>query len=451
MSKRIKTVTAGQESIDAALALENEQSVVAPQALHADSPESGDATLVSGSSNGVGGRGDIDQNSRGEDGDATLADESVFAISLGDGDDIFTFDFPVNTNFEVDANGGNDQISAMGGRNVYLYGGLGNDSLHVVNNGIGIKSLDGGVGDDVLIVEGVGTATLTGGDGSDSLNGGDGNDQLDGGAGADTLAGGDGYDIAGYWGATAGVSIDLTKASSTWTGDAQGDAFTSIEAIFLTNFADTFRGDANANTVFGGSGNDQIFGGGGNDSLIGEDGNDTIQGGEGNDVVYGDSFDDFAGDDYLQGNAGDDVLFGDLGNDRIVGGTGNDTVVGGLGGDYLAGNEGADIFQYTAVNESQAIATNGVNQLDQIADFTQGQDKIDLSAIDANRTLAGNQAFVFIADPAHYTGNWTGVVWQTTAANGIVTINVSIDGDADAEMQIYMSHPYQLTANDFIL
>jgi hypothetical protein len=42
-------------------------------------------------------------------------------------------------------------------------------------------------------------------------------------------------------------------------------------------------------------------------------------------------------------------------------------------------------------------------------------------------------------------------VWQTTAANGIVTINVSIDGDADAEMQIYMSHPYQFTANDFIL
>jgi len=42
-------------------------------------------------------------------------------------------------------------------------------------------------------------------------------------------------------------------------------------------------------------------------------------------------------------------------------------------------------------------------------------------------------------------------VWQTTAANGIVTINVSIDGDADAEMQIYMSHPYQLTASDFFL
>ena len=108
MPKRINTITAGQGSIEAALALENEQSVVAPQALHADFPESGDATL---------------------------ADEDVIAISLGDGDDILTFDFPVTANFEVDANGGNDQINVSGGRNVHLNGGLGNDRLHLFNNG----------------------------------------------------------------------------------------------------------------------------------------------------------------------------------------------------------------------------------------------------------------------------------------------------------------------------
>jgi Ca2+-binding RTX toxin-like protein len=94
---------------------------------------------------------------------------------------------------------------------------------------------------------------------------------------------------------------------------------------------------------------------------------------------------------------------------------------------------------------------NGVQQIDDITDFTRGQDKIDLSAIDANPNLPGNQAFTFIADPAHYTGNWTGVVWQTTGANGVATINVSIDGDPAPEMQIYMSHPYQFTASDFIL
>jgi Ca2+-binding RTX toxin-like protein len=124
----------------------------------------------------------------------------------------------------------------------------------------------------------------------------------------------------------------------------------------------------------------------------------------------------------------------------------------GLGGDYLVGNEGADIFQYFAVEESQNVTINGVNQLDQIVDFTQGQDKIDLSGMDANPLLDGDQAFTFIADPAHYTGDWTGVVWQTTnSQTGIATINVSIDGDAAPEMQIYMSHPYQFAASDFIL
>ena len=43
------------------------------------------------------------------------------------------------------------------------------------------------------------------------------------------------------------------------------------------------------------------------------------------------------------------------------------------------------------------------------------------------------------------------MVRETTAANGIATINVSVDGDAAPEMQIYMSHPYQFTVNDFIL
>jgi hypothetical protein len=55
-------------------------------------------------------------------------------------------------------------------------------------------------------------------------------------------------------------------------------------------------------------------------------------------------------------------------------------------------------------------------QLDQIADFTQVQGKIDLSAIDANPNLAGDQAFTFISDPAHYTGDWTGVARETTDA-----------------------------------
>jgi Ca2+-binding RTX toxin-like protein len=323
-----------------------------------------------------------------------------------------------------------------------LYGGDGND---ILRGGAALVRGD-------RIVESGGIDFLYGGNGNDSLDGGDDGDWLDGGAGAAVLSGGDGFDTASYRSVTAGVSIDLTKASSTWTGDAQGDVFSSIERLALSDLADTFRGDANANSVNGADGNDQIFGAGGDDGLTGGNGNDTIQGGEGNDSIRGDGFASSPGDDYLQGNAGDDVLAGDRGNDRMVGGTGNDTLSGGLGGDFLVGNEGADTFQYWAVEESQNVLINGVNQLDQINDFTQGQDKIDLSGIDANPALDGDQAFTFITDPAHYTGDWTGVVWQTTdPRNGIATINVSIDGDADPEMQIYMAHPYQFTPNDFVL
>src|SRR5262249_16472945 len=155
--------------------------------------------------------------------------------------------------------------------------------------------------------------------------------------------------------------------------------------------------------------------------------------GDDNDLVMGDGGSG-GGDDYLQGNAGNDTLLGGVGNDRMNGGTGNDTLSGGLGGGYLLGDAGAGGFPYNPVERWQATLINVANQLDQIADFTQGQDKIDLSLIDANPALAGDQAFTFIADPAHYTGDWTGVVWETSnPVNGIATINVSTDGDAAPE------------------
>jgi Ca2+-binding RTX toxin-like protein len=316
-------------------------------------------------------------------------------------------------------------------------------------------------GNDVLVgtadsdtINGLaGDDTLDGGAGNDILDGGEGGDVLKGGAGADIINGGAGSDTVIYADAASGVSIDLTKSSSTWTGDAQGDTLTSIETIQLTKFADIFRGDANSNFANGGEGNDQMVGGGGDDTFTGDSGNDAIHGGDGNDFIVGDDFGNhvLAGDDFLQGNAGDDRLFGGGGNDKLVGGTGNDRLAGEQGADFLIGNEGADTFRYFSVTDSFLGTVNGVSQQDQIADFTQGEDKIDLSAIDANVALGGNQAFAFLADPADHTGDWTGLVWGVTDARGITTIFASNDGDADAEMQIFMSHGYTFTAGDFIL
>jgi hypothetical protein len=116
------------------------------------------------------------------------------------------------------------------------------------------------------------------------------------------------------------------------------------------------------------------------------------------------------------------------------------------------------ISSCASIDESSYFVLNGVNQADQIVDFTQARTRSICRAIDPNLTLAGDRAFVFIADPVHYIGSWAGTVWQTIPAprNDIVTLNVSIDESPAPEMQIYMSHPYQfnpyqLTASDFIL
>jgi hypothetical protein len=107
----------------------------------------------------------------------------------------------------------------------------------------------------------------------------------------------------------------------------------------------------------------------------------------------------------------------------------------------------ADRFQGVGSDD----IVNGVKQVDTVSDFTQGEDKIDLSAIDANGTLAGDQAFTFISDPASHPGDWTGLVWSVTDSRGTTTIFVSTDADADAEMQIYPPHAVQFNAGDFIL
>jgi Ca2+-binding RTX toxin-like protein len=406
----------------------------------------------------------------------------------------------------------------------------------------GIVTLNGSAGADILI----------GSAGDDILNGNAGDDVLHGGAGADTFNGGDGFDTVSYANATAGVSINLTDGSSSWTGDAQGDSFNSIEQFKLTDFKDFFMG---AGTVSASGGDDRLIGLSGDDHFTGGAGNDLLEGGAGNDTLVGDGDAGAAGNDLLFGNAGDDVLvggagddalwggagadtldggagfdyaeygdatagvsidltadsstwtgdahgdtlisidafdltafndvfhgadgddkvvaragddqlFGGGGNDTLVAGEGNDILSGGTGADVLMGEQGADIFKYTAVEESSGALVNGVLQIDDITDFTQGEDKIDLSAIDANGTLAGDQAFTFLDTPPpsdievdHPAGtddpvpitDWTGLVWSVTDGAGHTTIFVSTDADADAEMQIYMPQTIQLHSSDFIL
>jgi Ca2+-binding RTX toxin-like protein len=117
-----------------------------------------------------------------------------------------------------------------------------------------------------------------------------------------------------------------------------------------------------ADDLIAGRGDDLLNGKGGNDRLFGQDGRDTLRGGD-----------------------GDDLLFGGDGFDILQGGAGNDTLLASAGGEVMTGGAGADLFLFRADAEDATIR-----------DFTSGEDLIDLSAIDADLTQAGDQAFTFI-------------------------------------------------------
>lgn len=123
---------------------------------------------------------------------------------------------------------------------------------------------------------------LRGGGGNDTLSGGSGNDTLNGGSGADVLDGGSGKDTASYAGADTGVAADLSGKTSS-LGDAAGDAFSSIENLTGSGFADVLTGNGKGNSLRGLNGDDVLIGGRGKDALSGGRGDDLLIGGGGND------------------------------------------------------------------------------------------------------------------------------------------------------------------------
>jgi len=178
----------------------------------------------------------------------------------------------------------------------------------------------------------------------------------------------------------------------------------------------------------------------GNDLFIAGGGNDVVLGGSGNDAIRGD-----AGNDELLGEGGSDFLVGGSGNDKLNGGSGIDTIDGGSGVDTLTGGSGADVFDFNSVLDSGT----GVGKRDIITDFSPGFDKIDLSSIDANPNIAGNQAFTFIG-----TNDFTGVGQVSISispSTGGLRVLLNTDADAQSDMQIELTNLTTLSKDDFFL
>jgi Ca2+-binding RTX toxin-like protein len=298
---------------------------------------------------------------------------------------------------------GNDTIwlSDTNGIANTLFGGNGGDTL---GGGQGNDTIKGEEGADKLYGW-LDDDSLEGGNGNDSLYGEMGNDILWGGANADILDGGTGFDIAWYYGDSAGIEVNFDFNNYN-TGSAAGDVLIDIECIVGTAFGDdigalrpgyaiTVYGsyghdyihsgdDGFGDLLDGGEGNDYIEAFGGNDWLVGGAGQDYLDGGDDYDFAWysnsaagltvrldfasmntgeaaGDTFVDIEGlvgsqfGDFLVGNGtgnyfaglnGDDFVAGEGGNDTLRGDSGNDNIWGGLGADSIDGGGGYDIARY---------------------------------------------------------------------------------------------------------
>ncbi|HNH43803.1 MAG TPA: cadherin-like domain-containing protein, partial [Agitococcus sp.] len=218
---------------------------------------------------------------------------------------------------------------------------------------------------------------------------------------------------------------------------------------------DTLRGGEGDDILNGGNGNDLLFGEGGNDILNGGDGADTMEGGAGNDIFIvdneGDVVSDTSGDDQVQttisftlpegfeklifsgfqsglvgqGNNGNNQMQSGNGGSELNGQNGDDTLQDGLGRDIFIGGQGADTFDFSQLQ-------NGTLRLGEVLDFSAARgDKIDVSKIDANVLVAGNQAFSFIGDQAFH--NTAG---ELRFSQRLLQGDINGDGKADFEIKL---------------
>lgn len=382
----------------------------------------------------------------------------------------------------VDISGGAGDDDVFGYGQVVsgnINGDAGNDYFVGFSSANGVVTLNGGEGNDVYRYH-LGTAATFVeylGEGIDSVQ----------------VARGVSYvlpdeieriSVSGFSGSTSGsATLQGNALDNTVTAHNNADTLIGLggdDRLFGKGDADTLHGDAGNDYLDGGTANDLLFGGDGNDTLQGRDGLDIMVGGLGDDTYYVDSLSDTvidypgegidlvrvsvdayvltgnierailsgtadlsitgnseandingnSGQNSLLGAAGNDDISGGLGDDTLDGGDGDDLLLGGAGGDVLTGGEGADIFVFNSVSDS-----NSSTGVDEINDFLSNVDLIDLSNIDADSTVSGNQAFTLTGGSSGAAGElWIGV------AVGTYTIYGDTDGDGVADFTL-MVHP----------
>lgn len=447
----------------------------------------------------------------------------------------------------------------LGGATVTIDGSAELDGAFVLKGGSNSDSLTGGAGNDTVNGGGGTGNTLSGGDGNDTISiyqdasdtviGGNGDDKIsaggafsafvsiDGGAGNDTLLLNGDYGGGVTFLATTMQNVETIGLSKGHNYNltvvdanvAAGQALTISGTNLLAGDSLIFNGSSETNGAFfilGGAGNDTLTGGAGKDGFnLTKGGIDTASGGAGSDTFnFGATF---SAADQIDGGAGtgdvirldgdysagvvfsattlvnvetillaagnsyalttDDatiatgqkltvdgsllsagqslnftgsaeadgglfVLIGGAGNDTLKGGNAADKLTGGLGADSLKGGTGADVFIYNGVAESTGSA------YDTLVSWSSAADKFDLdvtvTGIDAAVAAGSLSAASFDTDLASDLGAsklLAGHAVLFTASAGTLSGHtfLVVDANGTAGYQADQDYVFDVTGGGF--
>ena len=366
----------------------------------------------------------------------------------------------------LDGKGGADTISGAKGNDRYVIDNAGDRIIEAAGQGTDSASttasytLGLGVSVETLTALGNGALSLTGNQFANTLVGNAAGNTLNGGTGIDTmsgLAGNDTYIVdnssdvviegngRGTDNIRTSVSYVLKAGVSVETLQTQNPGTAIVLSLTGNSFANTILGNKANNTINGGGGADRMQGFTGNDLYFIDNAGDTVIEAAGGGIdrvsssitltlaanvenltLTGSSALNGTGNSLnntIVGNAAANTLNSATGNDSLDGGAGNDVLIGGPGKETLKGGTGDDRFDFNVAAE----IGNGTSR-DVITDFnTAGTvEKIDLSTVDANGSLAGDTAFTFRpAAGSAFTGAAGQLRWFQENLGGLPTIKPS--------------------------
>jgi Ca2+-binding RTX toxin-like protein len=283
-----------------------------------------------------------------------------------------------------------------------IVGLAGND---LIRTGTGAATVDGGSGEDTVILQAGNAGSVTMGPENDSIW--DQNQNIS----SMLLFGNEGADT---------INVDASTNAQTVLGG--NDSADGNDSIWTGSGADLVFGHGGNDSLFAGNGNDTYVGGFGNDDILDPltGGNDLVFANEGNDTinVYGGDDTVFAGqgdDSVVVGGADHPIFYLNEGNDTVAGGTatgamtvvggndgldGSDSIFTGSGADLVFGNGGNDTVRFNEGADT-VIGGQGYDSLynsDMEADLVfanEGDDTVMASG--GENTVFGGQGADFIA------------------------------------------------------